>query len=62
VHQAEARQKSLVDDVRAHPMVAAVLARFPGAEIVDVRYSKAEPATEVSDDALADPEITDDDF
>jgi DNA polymerase-3 subunit gamma/tau len=27
----------LVDDARADPVVAAVLARFPGAEIVDVR-------------------------
>ena len=36
----EARRSSrdrLVDDARADPTVAAVLARFPGAEIVDVR-------------------------
>ncbi len=34
--QASARDQ-LVDDARADPLVAAVFARFPGAEIVDVR-------------------------
>ena len=37
---AETRQRAqdqLVDDARADPLVAAVLERFPGAEIVDVR-------------------------
>ena len=33
----------LVDDARADPLVAAVLARFPGAEIVDVRVTGEEP-------------------
>ena len=35
--QAEARQAELKTGVRADPLVQAVLARFPGAEIVDVR-------------------------
>ena len=35
--QADARKAELKDDVRADPLVQAVLARFPGAEIVDVR-------------------------
>jgi DNA polymerase III subunit gamma/tau len=35
--QAEARKAELKDNVRGDPLVAAVLARFPGAEIVDVR-------------------------
>ena len=35
--QAEARKAELKDGVRADPLVAAVLAKFPGAEIVDVR-------------------------
>jgi DNA polymerase-3 subunit gamma/tau len=35
--QAEARKAELKDTVRADPLVQAVLARFPGAEIVDVR-------------------------
>ena len=34
----------LVDDARADPLVAAVLQRFPGAEIVDVRVRAAKPA------------------
>jgi DNA polymerase III subunit gamma/tau len=35
--QAEARKAELKDTVRGDPLVQAVLARFPGAEIVDVR-------------------------
>jgi DNA polymerase-3 subunit gamma/tau len=35
--QAEARQADLKSGVRGNPLVQAVLARFPGAEIVDVR-------------------------
>ncbi|MGA7487492.1 MAG: DNA polymerase III subunit gamma/tau, partial [Xanthobacteraceae bacterium] len=35
--QSEARQAELKSGVRADPLVQAVLARFPGAEIVDVR-------------------------
>jgi DNA polymerase-3 subunit gamma/tau len=35
--QAEARKAELKDTVRADPLVQAVLSRFPGAEIVDVR-------------------------
>ncbi|HET7714301.1 MAG TPA: DNA polymerase III subunit gamma/tau [Bauldia sp.] len=43
---AEARRAArdrLVDDARSDPLVAAVLARFPGAEIVDVRVTGEEP-------------------
>ncbi len=35
-----AARDRLVDDARADPLVAAVLARFPGAEIVDVRVTR----------------------
>ena len=35
--QAQTRKAELKDGVRADPLVQAVLARFPGAEIVDVR-------------------------
>jgi DNA polymerase-3 subunit gamma/tau len=35
--QAQKRKAELKDGVRADPLVQAVLARFPGAEIVDVR-------------------------
>jgi DNA polymerase-3 subunit gamma/tau len=40
--QSEARQAELKSGVRADPLVQAVLARFPGAEIVGVR--EAAPA------------------
>jgi DNA polymerase-3 subunit gamma/tau len=42
------KKVALVQDVRADPLVAAVLARFPGAEIVDVRPPK--PALSESQD------------
>jgi DNA polymerase-3 subunit gamma/tau len=48
---AEARreaQERLVDDARADPLVAAVLQRFPGAEIVDVRVRSDAPETPLS--------------
>ena len=35
--QAQTRKSELKDGVRTDPLVQAVLARFPGAEIVDVR-------------------------
>ena len=41
--QNEARQAELKTGVRADPLVQAVLARFPGAEIVDVRKGEAVP-------------------
>jgi DNA polymerase-3 subunit gamma/tau len=57
----EARQSArdrLVDDARADPTVAAVLARFPGAEIVDVRVraddSESPAAAEMA--PLPDPD------
>src|SRR4029077_10607029 len=34
---AAAKKVAMVHDVRSDPLVAAVLSRFPGAEIVDVR-------------------------
>lgn len=37
-------REQLVDDARSDPLVMAVLARFPGAEIVDVRATGGEPA------------------
>jgi DNA polymerase-3 subunit gamma/tau len=46
-----AKKVALVQDVRADPLVAEVLARFPGAEIVEVRPPK--PAAEASDDEAA---------
>jgi DNA polymerase-3 subunit gamma/tau len=54
---AEARKTArdqLVDDARADPLVAAVLQRFPGAEIVDVRVHGGE-AEAAPADALPPP-------
>jgi DNA polymerase III subunit gamma/tau len=41
--QADARKAEMKDDARADPLVQAVLARFPGAEIVDVRTPAGMP-------------------
>ncbi|TCT08831.1 DNA polymerase III tau subunit [Tepidamorphus gemmatus] len=41
--QAAARRSALIDDMRRHPAVSAILETFPGAEIVDVRV-EADPA------------------
>lgn len=48
----EARDK-LVTDARAEPLVAAVLKRFPGASIVDVRVRAGETNDDESGDGLA---------
>jgi DNA polymerase III subunit gamma/tau len=42
--QAETRKAELKDDVRGDPLVQAVLTRFPGAEIVEVRPPAGAPA------------------
>ncbi len=47
-------------DARADPTVAAILARFPGAKIIDVRIPDA-PEAEVDADLPAEPPIEDDD-
>ncbi|MCB1489422.1 MAG: DNA polymerase III subunit gamma/tau, partial [Bauldia sp.] len=49
---AEARsaaREQLVDDARSDPVVAAVLARFPGAEIVNVRIRAGDGDAALSD-------------
>jgi DNA polymerase III subunit gamma/tau len=47
--QAEARKAELKNDVRGDPLVQAVLTRFPGAEIVDVRPPAGAPAANTDD-------------
>jgi DNA polymerase-3 subunit gamma/tau len=44
----------LVDGARRNPIVAAVLSRFPGAEIVDIRVGDGKPG---QPDGLADPTV-----
>ena len=61
--QAQMRKAELKDGVRGDPLVQAVLARFPGAEIVDVRQpanTAAIGAQEIPDVAQNDGEIADD--
>jgi DNA polymerase-3 subunit gamma/tau len=47
--QAEARKAELKNDVRSDPLVQAVLARFPGAEIVEVRPPASAPLANPDD-------------
>jgi len=61
--QNDARQAELKVGVRADPLVQAVLARFPGAEIVDVRKGAPPPAPPGDadrDDAAPEPPPADD--
>jgi DNA polymerase-3 subunit gamma/tau len=60
--QAEARKAELKEDVQSDPLVQAVLKRFPGAEIVDVRPPAGAPtADELPLAGSSDGEIADDD-
>lgn len=51
----EANQQQLLSDARSHPTVAALLAQFPGARIVDVKVH----ASEADETKLADPLLND---
>jgi DNA polymerase III subunit gamma/tau len=60
--QADQRKADLKNDVRGDPLVRAVLARFPGAEIVDVRppAGAAPTAADEAADVPQDSEAPDD--
>jgi DNA polymerase-3 subunit gamma/tau len=58
--QSETRKAELKDNVRADPLVAAVLARFPGAEIVEVR-PPAGTAAPTTDDLPEEPPLNEGD-
>jgi DNA polymerase-3 subunit gamma/tau len=60
--QNEARQAELKTGVRADPVVQAVLARFPGAEIVDVRKADASAVlpSDEPDHVMPEPPPADD--
>ena len=58
--QLEARAAELRTGVRADPLVQAVLARFPGAEIVGVRRGDQPAAVPDSDEAMPEPPPADD--
>jgi DNA polymerase-3 subunit gamma/tau len=56
--QAEARRAELLRGVAADPLVRAVLDRFPGAEIVDVRppaEAAPPPGIDIGDEAMPEP-------
>ncbi|MFN3500385.1 MAG: DNA polymerase III subunit gamma/tau, partial [Pannonibacter indicus] len=55
----EATQAQLLSDARSHPTVAALLAEFPGARVVDVRVNEEEES--IDDPLLAEALGTDDD-
>jgi DNA polymerase-3 subunit gamma/tau len=59
--QNDARQAELKTGVRADPLVQAVLARFPGAEIVDVRQGELPEALPAGDPDEPVPELPPDD-
>jgi DNA polymerase III subunit gamma/tau len=62
--QAQTRKAELKDDVRSDPLVQAVLKRFPGAEIVDVRPPSDAPAANADELPLTsqgDDDVADDD-
>jgi len=62
--QVQSRKAELKDGVSSDPLVQAVLTRFPGAEIVDVRPPAGEPVTldETSFDAPGEPGRADDEL
>lgn len=53
----EADQRRREDDAAAHPAIQAVMARFPGAKIVDVRDPKALAAAEIAAQAPPDGDV-----
>ncbi len=60
--QAQAAKEKLTDGVHADPRVQAVMVRFPGTQVIDVRRLAPEPAADVSDDAALDMTGDDDDL
>ena len=48
----QARRDQAVDDARADPVIAAILARFPGSEIVDVQFGDAPEVTKAENEPV----------
>jgi DNA polymerase III subunit gamma/tau len=59
--QAELRKAELKDNVRSDPLVQAVLTRFPGAEIVDVRVPAGSPAQDNPDESGPEDSVNESD-
>ena len=59
--ETDKRETALLD-ARSDPAVAAILARFPGSKIIDVRNSAAAVAGAMDDPSLpVEPAVEDDD-
>ena len=57
-----ARRETALIDARSDPAVAAILARFPGARIIDVRIPDAlQGEAAAGDDTLPEPERDEED-
>lgn len=56
-----ARRESALLDARSDPAVAAILERFPGARIIDVRIPDAAAAGDADDDDMSAEQIAEDD-
>ena len=54
--QANVEREMLVEDVRSHPSVSAILARFPGAEIIDIRLPDAPQPAGAGDSGMIVPD------
>jgi len=59
--QAELRKAELKDNVRSDPLVQAVLTRFPGAEIVDVRVPGGNSAPDTPDANVSEDSVNESD-
>ena len=57
-----ARREIALDDARSDPAVAAILARFPGARITDIRIPDEVETPESSSDITLPPDEDDDEF
>jgi DNA polymerase-3 subunit gamma/tau len=56
-----AKRENALLDARSDPTVAAILARFPGARVIDVRIADAPETGEVESDLPVEPPAEDDD-
>ncbi|TKT74978.1 DNA polymerase III subunit gamma/tau [Aquamicrobium sp. LC103] len=57
----DAKRESALMDARSDPTVAAILSRFPGAKIIDIRIPDAPEVEEIEPDAIPDPGVAGDD-
>jgi DNA polymerase-3 subunit gamma/tau len=56
------KRESAISDAKSDPAVASILARFPGARVIDVRIPNAPEADAPDDGPMPDPTAEDDDL